>query len=97
MNQRVIRELHIDLNLSNLFLKKIKAKMDFSMDRTVLTIGNENTELIQELGVEKEKIEKMKGREPNADLVHCLRARGKVLVKANTLILVKIRPQKGMI
>ena len=46
MNPSVIRELHTDLNISNSFHKKVKAKMDFSMDRTVLTIGNENTELI---------------------------------------------------
>ena len=97
LNPRVIRELHTDLNLSNLFLKKVKAKMDFSMDRTVLTIGNENTELIQELGVEREKNEKAEGREPKTALVHCLRARKEVLVKANTLTFVKIRPQKGMI
>ena len=97
LNPRVIRELHTDLNLSNLFLKKVKAKMDFSMDRTVLTIGNENTELIQELGVEREKNEKAEGREPKTALVHCLRARNEVLVKANTLTFVKIRPQKGMI
>ena len=71
--------------------------MDFSMDRTVLTIGNENMELIQEQGVEKKKNEMVKGREPNADLVHCLTAREEVLVKANTLTFVKVRPQKGMI
>ena len=67
------------------------------MDRTVLTIGNENTELIQELGVEREKNEMVKGREPNADLVHCLTAREEVLVKANSLTFVKVTPQKGMI
>lgn len=38
---RVIEDLHADLNLSNLFLQKVDAKMDFGMEKTVLQIGNE--------------------------------------------------------
>ena len=74
------------------------------MNRTVLIIGNENTELIQELGVEREKNGMVEGRETkrqkrddSAGLVHCLTEREKFTFKASFITFVKVRHQNGMI
>ena len=106
---RVIEDLHADLNVSNLFLKKVNANMAFSMEKTTLTIGDESTELIQQIENELDKDQKgrasrpkAKGRseqtrEKSAGVVHCLTAQADVCCKPNSLTFVRINPQKGMI
>ena len=54
LKPRVIEHLHTDLNIGNLFLKQVEANMNFSMDKTVLTIGEDSAELIQSIGQDEE-------------------------------------------
>ena len=103
---RVIEDLHADLNLSNLFLQKVDAKMDFGMEKTVLQIGNEKTELIQQMQPRKkekresrseDKKPKKRKREKSAGLIHLVTAQADVKCKPNSLTFVPIRRQRGMI
>ena len=106
---RVIEDLHADLNVSNLFLKKVSANMAFSMEKTTLTINNESTELIQQIESETVKEEglrvsrpKDKGRseqtrERSAGVVHCLTAKTDVTCKPNSLTFIPVNRQRGMI
>ena len=109
LSPRVIADLHADLNVSNLFLKKVGANMAFSMEKTTLTINDESTELIQQIAPELVKEEELrvsrpkdKGRsdqtrEKSAGVVHCLTAKTEVTCKPNSLTFVPVNRQKGMI
>ena len=106
VSPRVIEDLHADLNLSNLFLKKVGAKMDFSMERTILQIGDEKTELIQQMQPRKkekresrseDKKPKKRKREKSSGLIHLVTAQADVKCKPNSLTFVPIRRQRGMI
>ena len=97
VSPRVIEDLHADLNLSNLFLKKVGAKMDFNMKRTVLQIGNEKTELIQQMQSKtsekresrsEDKKPKKRKREKYSWLVHLETAQADVKCKPNSLTFV---------
>ena len=52
---RVIASLHSDINVGGLFLKKVGAKLNFSMQSTLLSIDGESTELIQTIGMKGRK------------------------------------------
>ena len=43
---RVIEDLYSDLNVSNLYLKRVNANMANTMQKAILTILDESTELI---------------------------------------------------
>ena len=64
LTPRVIEDLHADLNVSNLFLKKVRANMAFSMEKTTLTINDESTELIQRIAPEILKEEGLRVSRP---------------------------------
>jgi hypothetical protein len=79
------------------------------MEKTVLTIGDECTELISKVGPETEKEEagrvprgQDKGRverkrETSAGLAHCLAAKTSVVCNPNSLTFVRVNRQRGMI
>ena len=106
LNPRVLEDLHADLNVSNLFLKRVQTKLDFSMKKTVLTIGDQSTELIQNLGGpeeakdertprNREKKPRKRKREKSSGPVHLVTALKDVKCKPNSIIFVRIQKQKG--
>ena len=109
LSPRVIEDLHADLNVSNLFLKKVRANMAFSMEKTTLTINDESTELIQQIAPEivkeeglrvsrpKDKGRSEQTREKSAGVVHCLTAKTDVTCKPNSLTFIPVNRQRGMI
>lgn len=107
LTPRVLEDLHADLNISNLFLKRVQAKLDFSMKKTVLTIGDQSTELIQNLRSpeepkcertprNREKKPRKRKREKSSGPVHLITALKDVKCKPNSITFVPIRKQKGM-
>ena len=103
---RVIENLHSDVNIGGLFLKKVNAQMDFSMDKTVLSINNTSVELIQTLrgkgqreaeakeermARKRERLaNKQRRREKSAGFIHVLTAVKDVKCKKDTLTFVPI-------
>ena len=80
--------------------------MDFNMERTILQIGDEKTELIQQMQPRKkekresrseDKEPKKRKREKSSGLIHLVTAQADVKCKPNSLTFVPIRRQRGMI
>ena len=111
LRPRVIENLHTDLNISNMFLKQVGAKLEFSMEKTVLTMGDESTELIETVserpdkGMDKEDrksrkrahVPEARKREKSSGPIHVLTAQKDIKCKSNSLTFVPIKTQRGTI
>ena len=110
---KVVDGLHTDLNIGNILLKKIGATLDFSMEKTILRVGDESTEMIQSIKTDQDDIkigpkeqrksrgktnkEKKRGREKSSGIIHVLTATKDMKCKKDTLTFLPINKQRGMI